>query len=252
MRDKDEQSNAIWAWAKCLSELIFWAREPDAETTTRDGWREAFRIDIRDKGDRARDLAPDPETRNKVMRTRSLACDVVRMLNTCPDLNAVPCRQWPATERHIVDELEDHNKTFVALGGGEQRAEPVTMTSGTTPEAANGSSWPVGNGWEFRPGEAAFQGKPFKITGKPVVILRRLAVKPGEPVLKSVLWDIIDPDSNAEEGCVRDSITEARAILRKAFKLGKKVNPIPNLARGPDAAWKLAEDVLCVATKNPR
>lgn len=122
----------------------------------------------------------------------------------------------------------------------------------TTPEAANESSWPVGTGWEFEPGRAAFRGEPFAITGKPVVILKRLAEKPGEPVLKRILRDIIDPDSNAEEGCVRDSINEARAILRKAFKLGNTVDPIPNLARGPDAAWKLDENVFRIATKNPR
>ncbi len=123
---------------------------------------------------------------------------------------------------------------------------------GKEPVLPKGSNWPVGKGWEFRPGEAAFQGEPFAITGKPAVILRRLAEKPGEPVLKSILWDIIDRDRNAEEGCVRDSITKARAILRDVFKLGKNVDPIPNLAKGADAAWKLNENVFRVATKNPR
>ncbi len=138
MRDKDKQSNAFWAWAKCLGELIFWAGEPDAETTTRDGWREAFRIDIQDKGDRALDAAPDDVTRNQVIRSRSLACDLVRMLNTCGDLNSVPCRNWPTTERNIVEELTKLKSRFAELGYGEQRAEPVavTATGSTKPEAA--------------------------------------------------------------------------------------------------------------------
>lgn len=160
-------------------------------------------------------------------------------------------QNWFPAERFVV-KIAEVNWPFV---GSELDAELDWLATNDGEEAAQQSvaaDWPSVVGWDFRPGEAAFQGRPFAITGKPVAILKRLALKPGDPVLKSILRDIIDPDSNAEEGCVRDSITKARAILRKAFKLGNSVDPIPNLAKGMDAAWRLNEQVFPVATKNPR
>ncbi len=247
-----EHSHAFWAWAKCVGEIIFWATNPDAETTSGDGWREHFRNDIRDKGDRARDASPDDVTRNQVSRSRSLASQLVRMLNETSELNASPCRNWSQVDRFVVEQLAELQSHFAKLGDGEHTTEAATVTAMTGNDTKPEPSWPMGTGWEFRPGEAAFQGRPFVITGKPVIILQRLAVKPGAPVLKRILRDIIDPDSNAEEGCVRDNINATRAILRKAFNLKKGIDPIPNLARGPDAAWKLDENAFAIATKNPR
>ena len=123
MHDKDKQSNAFWAWAKCLGRVIFWAREPNAKTTTTAGWLEAVRSDIRDSGDLARDAAPDDVTRKQVIRSRSLALDLVRMLNQVPELNSVSYRTWPTTERIIVDDLAKLKSRFAELGDGEQRSE---------------------------------------------------------------------------------------------------------------------------------
>ena len=86
--DGERETNAFWGWAKCLDELSFWAREPDPTTTMRDGWREAFRNDIRDKGDLARDAAPDDVTHDQVIRSRTLALKLVRLLNESPTVTA--------------------------------------------------------------------------------------------------------------------------------------------------------------------
>ncbi len=121
MHDNDKQSNAFWAWAKCLGGLIFWAMEPDAETTTTDGWLEAVRSDIRDNGDLARDAAPDDVTRKQVIRSRSLALDLVRRLNHVPELNRTSCRNWSLVDQKIVTSLADLQERFAKLGDGEQR-----------------------------------------------------------------------------------------------------------------------------------
>ncbi len=70
---------AFWKWAKKLNELIFWARESDAETTTRDGWRDAMKRDIDEGGTLARDDSPDdsPATKSpahKVSRCNWCEC----------------------------------------------------------------------------------------------------------------------------------------------------------------------------------
>ena len=105
--DSHETSMAFHLWATCLSEFLFWAREPDPETTSRDGWREAFKNDIRDKGNRARDAAPDDVTRNQFSRSRSLTADLVRMMHDAPELNCTSCRNWSQPGQRIVNQLGD-------------------------------------------------------------------------------------------------------------------------------------------------
>lgn len=162
-------------------------------------------------------------------------------------------------EFRLLGDLELH-PAFLAFHILSQRLQVLlavatsplpTKTINGTP-ATNQSTWPVGMGWEFRPGQAAFLGKPFAVTGKTAVILKQLTLKPGAPLLKSVLRDHTDPECNAEEGAVRDSIANAREILRKVFKLKQGIDPIPNTARGANGAWRLAEEVLRVTAKNPR
>ena len=124
-----EPRYAFWEWAKCLGELIFWAKEPDPETTTWDGWHEAFRIAIQDKGDRARDAAPDDVTRNQVLRSRSLAAALVRMLNQLTDLNCTSCRNWSHVDQQVVNQLVDLQSQFARIGDGERPEPPAPQST---------------------------------------------------------------------------------------------------------------------------
>lgn len=136
-----EPTFAFWSWAKCLGEIIFWAGEAGATTCMTDGWREKYRIDIQEIGHRARDASPDDMTHNQVIRSRSLACDLVRMLNTCGDLNSVPCRNWSATERNVVEELAKLKSQFAILGDGERPETPATGTPRANGAARGHSPW---------------------------------------------------------------------------------------------------------------
>lgn len=117
-----EPSTAFWAWSRCIGDLIAFATDPDAETTSSDGWREAVKIDMHDKGDRARDAAPDDANRNQVIRSRKLASQLVRMLNETPELNGVSCRNWSQIDRQVVEQLAELQAVFVKFGDGTVKA----------------------------------------------------------------------------------------------------------------------------------
>ena len=110
----------------------------------------------------------------------------------------------------------------------------------------------MGQKWEFRPGEATFRGISFRVSGQPAAVLKLLVKNLGSPVLKITIRDEIDPDRNAEEGCVKDAISSLRGVLRGAFGLGNKVDPIPNRVRGPNGAWELDIEVLSLSVDFPR
>ena len=130
-----EPTFAFWTWAKCLAELINWAREPDPETTSRDGWREAFKNDIRDKGNRAQDAATDSATRNQVSRSRSLAVQLVRMLSEWTEVNGTPCVNWSHVDLQVVNQLADLQSRFALLGDGSQKGHAAVLRLSTKPRA---------------------------------------------------------------------------------------------------------------------
>lgn len=136
-----EPSTVFRAWAKCLGELIFWATNPDAGSTSRDGWREHFRDDIRDKGDRARDASPDDVTRNQVSRSRSLAAGLIRLLNSCPELNSTSCRNWSQVDRLVVEQLAELQAVFAKLGDGKLQAHIGVKPPLATTKARKNLDW---------------------------------------------------------------------------------------------------------------
>lgn len=134
-----DSATAFWFWAKCLGELVFWAKSPLPERTTRPEWLDAYRADLQDKGDRARDAATDDATRNQVVRSRSLALGLARLLNECSELNNTPCRSWPAIERQPVEELQELRRLFAQLVDGEQSIE----VAGDEEIKPTSSGWPA-------------------------------------------------------------------------------------------------------------
>lgn len=142
-----EPAAAFWYWAKCLGELLFWAKNPAPSITSQAGWLEAFREDLQRKGDRARDAAADATTRNQVTRSRSLALEVVRLLNENPELNDTPCRDWSHSDRQTVDQLVDLQSRFATLGDG-----PAVNQHGNEPSVipAREDGWPTLSPAELR------------------------------------------------------------------------------------------------------
>lgn len=111
--------------------------------------------------------------------------------------------------------------------------------------ATSANQWPRKDGWDFREGEAAFQGFKFSIQGVPWRLLKKLAEKVGTPVSEATLLGAMNShDGNAGEGSLRSQLTRTRDILRAAFGLSSDIDPLPNVERGRDAAWKLDEKVF--------
>lgn len=96
------------------------------------------------------------------------------------------------------------------------------------------------SGWRFEPGEAVYKELRIPIKGAAWFILKKLAENFGRPVLKDTLIALMDEVSDASpETWLRDNLTAARDAVRTALNLDKSVDPIPNVERGRNAAWKL-------------
>src|SRR5581483_5874914 len=94
---------------------------------------------------------------------------------------------------------------------------------------AGGAGWPAATGWDFRAGEAAFDGCRFRLGGRLLAILRELAARRGEPVggdrLKRAVWGD-DPDL-VDDGNLQGHVSILRKRLREALGLDAGFNPEP-------------------------
>lgn len=107
--------------------------------------------------------------------------------------------------------------------------------------------WPPDQGWHFRPGEVAFCKVKFRLVGKPWFVLKRLAMRSGSPVRKNDLLDAVGTDYAITDDCLRSYVFQVRDALRLAFHLDKgqkSDDPILNVERGSQCAWKINESIF--------
>lgn len=132
--------------------------------------------------------------------------------------------------RRVTLEYPDGSETTLPLPA---RTDPATL-----PPITTAATWPPGEGWAFRPGEAAFNGVRFKLGGRLLAILKELADHPGEPVtgdrLKLVVWGE-EPDM-VEDGNLQGHVSLLRKKLRDALGLEAAFNPVGHA----DGAYRLA------------
>jgi hypothetical protein len=122
----------------------------------------------------------------------------------------------------------------------------------TTPPADHLAplAWPADDGWHFRPGEAAYLGVPFRITGSAFYVLKELANPYGAPRrwsdLATALPNVESADTGPNIGTIRNHVSDTRAVLRGVFDFEpSNAEPIPVVERGGDrTAWKLDSTVL--------
>jgi hypothetical protein len=102
--------------------------------------------------------------------------------------------------------------------------------------------WPLLAGWDFFPGKAAFHGREFYISGRPLEILKRFvnAKRTLEMVDLRELWPVDDVD----DGTIRKALTDTRNAIRKGLGRPKGFDPFPRVSRGGDrTAWELSPDL---------
>lgn len=114
----------------------------------------------------------------------------------------------------------------------------VTLPVPAAPPDLKPAGWPRPDGWDFRDGEAAFNGLRFKLGGKLLGILRLLAERPGEPVsadrLKREVWGE-EPDL-VEDGNLHGHVSQLRKKLRDVLGLAAEDNPVTHFC----GAYRLA------------
>lgn len=120
-----------------------------------------------------------------------------------------------------------------AVYGRQVRGTPprkltLTWEDGSEVVLAAPTSWPRPDGWDFRPGEAAYDGVRFRLGGKTLGILRLLAERPGDPVsadrLKREVWGE-EPDM-VEDANLHGHVSQLRRRLREALGLAAEDNPV--------------------------
>ena len=103
------------------------------------------------------------------------------------------------------------------------------------PEILEADEWPLRNGWSpFQPGEAAYNGQRFPISGKHREVLERFVRAKGTALTIAVLrTDVWDGDRLIDDNTIRSAVSDVRNILRGALGLSKSKadNPILSVDR---------------------
>lgn len=115
---------------------------------------------------------------------------------------------------------------------------PVPITPQPPVDSPINDEWPPNGEWHFRPGEAAFAGKRFTVTGADFVLLKVL-VQANGPVPRTDLIEAVSSDYDIGPDTIRGYLTRLRNALRIAFNLSATIDPIPNRDKGKNAAWEL-------------
>lgn len=100
--------------------------------------------------------------------------------------------------------------------------------------------WPKDVGWDFRPGEAAFNGVVFKIAGKPAAVLKTLVEGKGPVTVEKIVADVWGDE--VEPHSIQAAVSSLRGILKRALGVGG--DPVERVDRG----YRLQADFFALAS----
>lgn len=92
--------------------------------------------------------------------------------------------------------------------------------------------WPKPQGWDFQPGQAAYNGKVFDINRKKKELLERFVRARGLPLTIARLRADVWPDNDPEDSTIRGYVCELRKLLREGLKLEPDYDPLVNVDAG--------------------
>ena len=92
--------------------------------------------------------------------------------------------------------------------------------------------------WAFEPGSVHYGDTRIPVTGIQRRLLERLA-ETRRPLLREDLEEAGWGDGEVEPGTLDKHLTELRKILREAFGLDQKKNPIPCKDQRENATWEM-------------
>lgn len=218
----DDSLNAIGQWFDCVIPAI----------------------GLLEKQQESDDLLLRGQDGTDFVRDAHLLVKVLKLKGWTTAFSEPPGRISFRDARIDLEKLRD----WLAMGAAQSKSKDSASVAAKplrVQPATNANEWPRKDGWDFREGEAGFQGFKFSIQGIPWRLLKKLAEKVGTPVSEATLLDVMNSDDgNAGEGSLRSQLTRTRDILRAAFELSSDLDPLPNVERGRDAAWKLDEKVF--------
>ena len=128
---------------------------------------------------------------------------------------------------------------------GRAAAPPVAnlqqMTDGCSDATKNSPAESIPK-WTFTPGQAAYGGVEFAISGTKAKLLEALA-NARRALTQTELIDQAWNGHYVTYSTVRSQVANLRKLLRQAFGIGQK-DPLPNVDFGDRTAWRLDTDCL--------
>jgi hypothetical protein len=130
-----------------------------------------------------------------------------------------------------------------AANGGRPTVE-AAPASDVKDDGAPFSQVPAAHkAWEFGPGWAAYRGNDIRLAGRPLAVLKVLAIAARQTATETALFEKVWPGEPVQGDTVRSAISDARKALREQLKskVALPDNPIPTVERGQGRlAWRLA------------
>ncbi|HUY31456.1 MAG TPA: helix-turn-helix domain-containing protein [Pirellulales bacterium] len=114
---------------------------------------------------------------------------------------------------------------------------PATAAASLPPDEA----WPPNAGWHFRPGQYAYNGESFDLTGAEWRLLKLFGGNPSRRFAIDDLWKAAAGDNNpvADRNSTRTQLSNLRNALRRNHGLTQDVDPIPHSGKGIGTVWRL-------------
>jgi len=150
--------------------------------------------------------------------------------------------------RETMLDVLDHTEALFSSSGVDANGtdRPAVVKSHRADQRAREKAdWPPDEGWQFRPGEAAFRGRKFAIRSAPIArLLERLATARRYLLMEDlkIAAKGLDPAANdPEDKTIRGYLSDLRAVLRAELGVAE---PIPNRRTSAGTAWSLADELL--------
>jgi hypothetical protein len=141
---------------------------------------------------------------------------------------------------------DDRLRLLEQLAPEATHAADDPHSDSATPLQPTGDPFPL----SFENGAFRYKGgAPQELGGKPLQVLRQLAVAPGHSLsikeLQKIVWGYDEKKHRIYEEAIRSAVYEARKALRSAMTdageigSGDSFDPIPCVDKKPNLAWKL-------------
>ncbi|WP_417851071.1 winged helix-turn-helix domain-containing protein [Thalassoglobus sp.] len=176
---------------------------------------------------------------------QSLYIDLNSEIRKLKEAIAIKELEEAQIESRSVDQVSENIDSELLTSGAETCGEVTSLSTSHTTFANDESKietlseQPEDPILEFLPGGYRFNGRDFSLSGKPYALFELIANSKHRTLTRQEALDEVWNGIAVQDNTVNQTISTIRGSLRKCLCLTDKVDPIPALDRGENAAWRL-------------